>query len=133
VNIIVADAWQAIVGDDMLKWLACLFILLGGANQIFSLIGRFKPQWIKGTIVTSERDEWARKSELEKLEKDVQAQFKEQRAYLHDEIHKLRDDFQHFSTSSEVQREGIHGRINVVCEVLYYIKGKLDNRGRAEA
>lgn len=124
----IADVWDILVPGDMLKWLACLTIVVILSERVLALLKHFKPQLIRGSLTTSEKERWATFRELQKLETDLQAQLKEQRAYLHDEIHKLRGDFQNFCLTSENQREGIHGRINVICEVLYELRGLIRSR-----
>ena len=123
-----ADAWQVLRPGDLLTLLAGLGLLLFLAIQILSVVKHFRPQWIRGSVETREREEWARKSELQKLELDLRNELKETRQYFADEMHKLRTDFQGFLLSGEAQREGIHGRINVVCEVLYELRGIMKER-----
>lgn len=77
--------------------------------------------------VTSLVADYVRKAEfdreIETLKTDLHNQITEMRAYVHEGIHGLRDDVQAMRSSSELQREGLHDRINTLVEVTYELRG----------
>lgn len=56
---------------------------------------------------------------------DMERQLKDQRAYVHEEIHALRNQFNAFTLSAETYREGVHGRLNAITEVLFELRGRM--------
>lgn len=67
---------------------------------------------------------------LDKIVRDSDAQMKEMRAYVHDEVHKLRNDLQNMDATSQLYRAGVHSRLGSITEVLYEMRGQM--RGAAE-
>jgi hypothetical protein len=63
------------------------------------------------------------KEQIARSEKDLTQQIKDLRGYLHDDVHEFRKSAQATWANAELQREGLHSRINVMSEVLSEIRG----------
>lgn len=62
---------------------------------------------------------------IEKIEREHDQQLKELRAYVHQEVHNLRNDIGGMRLDSTEAREGMHNRMHVFSEVLFEMRGLL--------
>lgn len=109
-------------------WVAIIVFLLPAAKVIVDWVKppQIRPQPISVKIQEELDKQFASKEELRQHKEDVQNQMKDLRSYVHEEVHKLRDDLQRYWTSSDLARSGIHDRLNAYVEVLYELRGTLN-------
>lgn len=85
----IADVWQTVEGSDLLKWLACLGVLLWIWNEGKKAVGKTASISPQPLIVALEK-EFVGKPEFQKFEK-----------YVHQSNHDLRESVQGIVNASE--------------------------------
>jgi hypothetical protein len=69
---------------------------------------------------------------LARTERDLTQQIKDLRGYLHDDVHEFRNMAQATWANAEIQREGLHSRVNVIAEAVSEIRGWMRGKFRGE-
>lgn len=134
------------IAEMLERWWWIFIVVGGGIVGVLVGIKRLREgneparRILPDPLTIKHDDPFIRKSEFDKcmaersqqmsaMKDELTARIVKHEDYVHDCFHEMRKDFQTFSSASEVQREGVHGRLNVIFEVLYDLRGFV--RGRS--
>lgn len=132
--------------DDDLKELRKQLEGLAPADKVDALINRLNEaatknevekirESLKGYVDQAQMDRRMGevKELISRIETDVRNQITELRTYLHEDVHSFRKVAQATWSNAELQREGLHSRINVIAEAVSEMRGWMRARGEENA